>query len=278
MLFRSGKIKVTTPTQLIESEIGVAKLREIREQSTRIALQQLDALRKAYYEIKKEYATGSYTCPGTQSRTREQLLPILAVLKLAGRDYHTFSYDYTKAKAAQLAETMQNFEYEAIWERLLHTNAITLPGEDSNQSYTLAQIIGDATLVPQLNLTDCGVYYLAESDYLTVVWPTALNGPLFKSTSYAKGGRASILRSFMEQDSRVLNSSTPHETKQVIVGDLRMYAGIVSWRDITVIPCSSFRGSLAEPRATQFDNGTPSQKHTLLLEAIGFGEIDEDAM
>jgi hypothetical protein len=242
-----GRIKVTTPAQLILTKYTEKELEELRRLTTLTSVLNISRIRMAYRKVTREFMSGENVAPGTNPRFKQQLLPILAVLAAAGKDYKAFAREYTQVKVDVFNETVQAHEYDAIWERVMHTPVIELPSDQSeNKTYTLSQLLQEPDLIRLVNLTDTGVYYLDELDIIAVVWPTALSGPLFKGSQYAKAVRPQIVRSYISQDPRVtiLNKGS---TKTEALRHLRNYAGMVKWSDISIIHAKHFRLSKDKP-------------------------------
>ena len=242
-----GRIKVTTPGQLILSKFGPKYIEEMRGMSTLVSIHNIEKIKKAYAKVQQEFMTGSNVAAGTNSRFKQQLLPIIAILAAAGKDYKAFAREYTKIKVDIFQETVQAHEYDAIWERLLHTPVIELPDDQSeNKTYTLSQLLQEPDIIRLINLSDTGVYYLDTHDVLAVVWPTVLGGPLLKGSPYARVARPQILRSYVAQDPRVslFNRSS---SKPEILKELRSYAGMVKWSDVSIIHTKHFKTGVTKP-------------------------------
>ena len=231
-----AKVKSSTPKYLILNQHPLAELDGIRQNITLSVLRHITDVRAAYELIKKEFAQGAYTAPGTSSRFREQLLPILAVMCVAGQDYKKFATDYTYLKAERIAETSYNYKHEMLWQDLLHTNAIHIPGEEmANQTYTLSQLLKDNHRRNTLNLTNTGIFYLANAELLAVVWPTAIRGPLLRHSRFAAYGSPEKLRAIMQQDPRVVDDASRAKHRNTIK-ELTTLAGRLAWKDVSFIP------------------------------------------
>lgn len=270
-----GQIKVTTPAQLLTAKYGAETIEHFRHTSTIATLQHADKIRAAYKEIKAEFSEGQHTAAGTQSRAREQLLPILAVMKVVGMDYQKFALAYTEVKTQQLANTIQMHEYDTIWERVFHTNVVNLPGEEEvGKTFTLSQIVQQPDLTHLINMTDTGVYYLPDDDYLAIVWPTAIAGPLFRGSKYGNANRPETLRAYISQDPRIIDGGLG--SKRVdILRQLRMYAGMISWRDVSVIPAYHFRAEEKASGESAFQSDAIESRKNILLQNIK--PADDDA-
>lgn len=262
-----GSIKVTTPAQLLLTEFDSETIEKYRHTATLCSLHYADRIREAYKSVKEEFSKGEHTASGTQSRFREQLLPILAILKAAGKDYKGFAKNYTTIKTQKMAETIQVHEYETIWERILYTNAVMFPDDERKQTYTIAQLLQQQDLLYKINHTSTGVFYLPDNDFIAVVWPTAITGPLFKTGKYSHVTRPEILRAYIAQDPRVVDAELGPRRIEVLK-ELRLYAGLVRWRDISVIPAHHFRQSEKQTEPNQFFGKNFVESKDMLIQHV----------
>lgn len=268
-----GKIKASSPKYLILNKFKVEDLKRIREDITVSLLRNIPIIRKAYNEIKIEYSSGQNTDPSTHARFREQLLPIIALLKAAGKDYKNFSLHYTKAKARRASETAYANKYEDIWQHILHTGGLIIPGEEGNrQSYTLAQLLNDPHKRGYVNLINSGVYYLPEEHMIAVVWTTALGGPLLKYSKYATYGGPEKIRNVMLQDPHVINDKDRDKYRKLLPR-LTAFVGRVRWKDVTFIRANEF--IVANDMGMQDQDDLLAQPQTNLktLKSIDLDEV-----
>jgi hypothetical protein len=235
-----SRIKLSSPKYLILDRYKETELRKLRESITCSLLQNVQAIAQSYKEVKKEFSSGQHTDPNTHARFREQLLPILAVMKTAGKDYIEFAGKYTAYKANRMLETTVQNKYDEIWQAILHTNALIIPGEEiTRQTFTLAQILNDVHKRPTLNMMNAGVYFLQEEEMLAVVWTTALSGPLLRHTKYASYGGVEKIKAIVGQDPRVLDNTKRRQYRKLIP-ILSAFVGRVQWKDVTFVPLKEF--------------------------------------
>ena len=235
-----GRIKASSPKYLILDKMSRDVLTQIREDITLSSLRNLPTIRRVYEELKVEYASGQHTSPNTHARFREQLLPVIAVMKAAGLDYRAFSLHYTKSKSQRSAEVTYQNRYEEIWQVLLHTSVLTVPGEETTrQTFTLAQILNDQHRRGMINMMNAGVYYLQEENMLAVVWTTVLGGPLLRHSKYSNYGGPEKIRNIMSQDPHVVDDRK-RQNYRGLLPKLAACVGRVQWKDVTFIPASEF--------------------------------------
>lgn len=235
-----SKIKISSPKHLILKKFPVDVIQAIREASTLCVIRNIVAIKQAYQEIKQEFASGQFTDSDTHARFREQLLPIFAVQKAAGRQYKNFALQYTAAKSHRSLEITTQFKHDEIWQLLMHTSALVLPDEIAHKrTFTLAQIIEDVHKRGMLNSMNSGVYYLQEEELLAVVWTTAMNGPLLKSTKFYNYGGPDKIRNIMSYDNRIVDDKARNNYRGLLA-KLSAYVGRVAWKDITFIPIKEF--------------------------------------
>ncbi len=240
---RLDKIKRYTPEGLIEDAFGYEGLADLRRKLTLAALGNMDAIRGAYKSIEKEYKEADFLDENTHSRFREQLTPILALLKAAGQDYREFGSEYTKLKVQVAADSGNTHAYEELLSVILHTPKVRLNTYDfQHQVFTVNKLINDRELLPELNSVNMGIYYVEERDMVVFFWPGVVMSELLRGSQSYGSMSAEALKTVMDQDTRAIKIGIKDMPliKQTIPGK-------VLPNQITCLAADHFRGDYTKP-------------------------------
>lgn len=242
-----GKNRGTTPQQEIYKVFSRAQIDQLRKNITMFALQNADRVRQEYVKVKEEFAASNFFDPRTETRLKEGLLPVITILKMAGVDYKKFVTEYTRVKADKLEEAGSPHEYDNVWQLILQTPGIQVPGEDyREQKFTIGQLLAVPETRGLVSLTNTGLYYIEDKDLLVVNWATATKS-IFFSKSHLRGAEPKVMRGMLQDDKRVWPPL--RVVSEGISGEIHMHMGLKKPENVcSVIPVSELIGTAARPR------------------------------
>lgn len=142
---------------------------------------------ESYKSVKSEFGHNVGLPPGLDSRLKDNLLPSAAMLKLAGLDYKAYLSRACKDKMVFLEKFgATRREHEVLWDAILHT-PIQLHQHSTDMAgiSSIARMISDYSLYMIMNgVTDLGVYFFPEEEWLLVFWKRAAETILRQSNSF----------------------------------------------------------------------------------------------
>lgn len=211
---------------------------DVRRGITLCFLPRIHEVRRAYIDVRNEFANNAYGIPSSMARLLDSLLPAAAIMKLAKVDYVDFVTRYCQAQAEYLGKALGKEDYN-IWTHVLGTPIpISIVGamEQSGKLKSLESMLSDHTYRQFVNNSDIGVIFLEDKRWLVVHWPKVLHTILKQTTAYRGATDFCRLKDMADKDPRVLNGSTAES----IITDLNQQKthGTLSKRTVTILDMS----------------------------------------
>jgi hypothetical protein len=176
-----------SPETLITEKFGDDVFVNIRNELARLMYHHAYQVHQAHNEIEKEFCKGAGVSGGIDfTRTRGMLYGLMAVMKLAGRDYHAFIKQYFKDYRMALERLSRVSVSNSLFNAFFYTPAIRMPslehgGETEMVSVNRILTEGRGDIMNNKNL---GIYYDGMRKWLLVHWPTAAPCLLAKNTNF----------------------------------------------------------------------------------------------
>lgn len=169
------------PKVRITNMASPEQIKGMRRQLTLFALHHSGALWKCYNEVKEELTT-----PGVlqvrEYRFLQMIMMTAAYRKLLGLDYIELTQRIITLHERNLATSVMA-EEEQLFRAIIETRAIAID-EDSRELRSLQDIVNDGDGLLRLSSTDCGVYFVPDTDYLILYPPKLVNVILRRSSVY----------------------------------------------------------------------------------------------
>lgn len=193
------------PVDPIREKFTTDELTAIRRGVTLCLLPRIPELLQAYQEVKQEFSQST----GSMSRLKENFLPAVAIMKLAGLDYAKFLDGFSKIKMEELQEQGGTKKESAtIWDHILHTqlNLNQYGIEDIGGISSLAKLLSDKNTRYALRGADLGAYFIEDNNrkWLVVFWHKAVSGILRNSNMYRNSQYSGRLKIVADADPRVI--------------------------------------------------------------------------
>lgn len=178
---------------------GEAGIRDTRRDLSVGLLRHMPALRVAQSEVEREFATGSLLPAHAQSRFREALYPILAMLKFLADEarrrgypegtipsHRQFAIDFAESRRDQLTRLKATTENEQVYETLLSSvihvqNDSSQGSERMGYGTTIRIMLANLNALDDINKTKKGVYFDSKMEWMIVNWIEATQGVLLNS-------------------------------------------------------------------------------------------------
>jgi hypothetical protein len=273
---KSG-IRGGTPESEIHKKFSESDITEMRRAITMFALQNAERIRQSYAETCLEFADGQHFDPGAESRFKQQLMPVLNIIKMAGGDYKGFAAAYSKEKVKLFKTQYNTTEYDELWNTVLHTPGLRVPGEEfRDRTFTLAELLADVTKRNLINTTNTGVYWSSQDKTLVFAWHTMI-GSILKGTPFSSRN-ANALKGLASTDSRVMTIEESLRSK--VFGVIRQYGQRIE--NVSVIKALHFTQDSLDTPDTNGDieahvaNGaklTPLRKSIQADATDGLGDV-----
>lgn len=173
-----------SPRDIILQKYGESLIQRIRKSIPLTMFRHAKEFRQAYYDIIKEFSGGKgLEQLGQLTRSREHLYPMMAIMKVAGRDYKKFIRTYLKQHRSNLESIARMSCNESILDQIFYTNAIRIPGDDDTRAKSVSELLmQDSPAL--LNSAHQGLFYDAKRQWLVVHWPTVKNNVLVNSREH----------------------------------------------------------------------------------------------
>jgi hypothetical protein len=159
-----------SPENILLDQFRETGIQRVRHNLPLLMYQHARAYHLAYQQIAEEYRKGGDFEFGKLSRSMTHFYPILAMLKICGKDYNKFIRTYFQQHRADY-ERIANLSLNSnLLDNVLHTPAITVPSMDSSREQTVNEVLSSDQ--PEiLNQSHSGVFYDRTQDWLLVHWP-----------------------------------------------------------------------------------------------------------
>lgn len=166
-----------TPETMLTEAIGRDGILELRNELPRTMYHAAYQVYQAHEQIKHEFRHGGKNLPKdiNLTRTREMFYGLMAIMKLAGRDYIKFIGQYFKDYRMVLERLSRVSVSNELFDAIFYTPAIPIPSTSGvggvdvmSVQHILKEGKGDL-----MNAKHMGVYYDEDRHWLLVHWPTA---------------------------------------------------------------------------------------------------------
>lgn len=221
-----------TPETAIMEHIGEETVIEIRNELPRLMYHAAFQVYQAHEHIKHEFRHGGKTLPKdiNLTRTREMFYGLMAIMKLAGRDYTKFIEQYFEDYRMVLERLSRVSVSSELFDAIFYTPAIPIPstsGVGGIDTMSVHRILKDGK-GDLMNAKNMGVYYDEERQWLIVHWPTATPCVL-RQVQRFQGATPGYLKSQAQRcqyhhlDDKVLHSKILLEDKwKQLLGDTQI--------------------------------------------------------
>jgi hypothetical protein len=186
------------PNVTLPQMFGLEKIRKTRREVLLGAIHHMLELRNLSSEVALEYSSGSKLPKYAESRYREALYPLLAMLKLLERlakakgmpsaipDYTDFAYRFTETRKEYLTQLTTVSENEMVFQTILSAPiqiAVAGDHEHATGSTNVKKMLLDINNLDAINKTSQGVFIDSQMEWLIVNWMEACQG-LLSNTQY----------------------------------------------------------------------------------------------
>lgn len=203
----------SNPETAILDFFGEDLLIELRNELPRLMYHAAYQVFQAHEEIKHEFRHGGKLPTEVNlTRTREMFYGLMAIMKVAGRDYRKFIVKYFKDFRIVLERLSRVSVSNDLFDEIFYTPAIPIPSttgvggvDQMNVNRILKEGKGEL-----MNAKNWGVYYDEEREWLLVHWPTASPCILGRSQQF-QGATPGYLKSQAQR-------SQYHASDDVIFG------------------------------------------------------------
>lgn len=254
------------PEGVILQMIGAERVQEIKHDLPLVMYQNVYALREAYFKIAEEYQQNSSSI--LSSRGRERFYGLMAIMKLAGRDYKSFLESYTSQHYTEIKYMSTAALHNDLFQELLSSPNIRLPDTDDMRPRTLNSIL--ASNKPEiLNDTQSGLYYDEETHWLGVHWPTVIH-TIIRYTEL-RGQSPIILKQHASRHKRHVTERAVARTG--VLERLQPVIGrIISQSDISFFQIEEMvtDAEARRPEVKGRDTETPAEEYKEKLKGVKF--------
>lgn len=215
-----------SPQTLLLKHFGEKLIRKVRLNLPLVMYRKAKEFREAYKCIDKEYQDGGDLEYGRITRSREHFYSMMAIMKICGKNYHSFIHTYFRQHRFELQRISQISLSNDLIDELLHTPSIHTDDIDGGRPKSLSNILSSGN--PEiLNQSHSGIYYDRETRWIAVHWPTI------------KGIKLLAEREFRNRDCNWLKNSAARSKYHVveamversgILQRLKPYMGTVMFR------------------------------------------------
>jgi hypothetical protein len=186
------------PNVILPQMFGLDKIRRVRREVLLGTVYNMLELRNLCTEVSLEYSSGNKLPKYAESRYRESLYPLLAMLKLLERlakakgmpsaipDYTDFAYRFTESRKEYLTQLTTVSENETVFQTLLSAPiqiAVAGDREHATGSTNIKEMLLDLNNLDAINKTSQGVFIDTQAEWLIVNWMEACQG-LLSNTQY----------------------------------------------------------------------------------------------
>lgn len=159
-----------SPENILLDQFGETGIHKVRHNLPLLMYQNARTYHQAYKDIADEYRKGADFEFSKLSRSMTHLYPILAMLKICGKDYNKFIRNYFQQHRMDYERIANLSLNSSLLDSVLHTPAITVTSLESSREQTVNEVLsGDQPEV--LNQSHSGVFYDRTQDWVLVHWP-----------------------------------------------------------------------------------------------------------
>ena len=164
-----------SPGDILPRDFGEEKITQIRQELPLVMYRLARKYYEAFKEVREEFRSGADLIHGGVTRSRENIYPNLAVLKvIKGTEYaHQFARDYFSTNRRNIEQISAISVSSEIWSNLLFTPAVYTQDVDDPRPKTVDNVLSSGN-PEMLNTSNSGVYYDKVNGWLVVNWATAL--------------------------------------------------------------------------------------------------------
>lgn len=241
-----------SPETTIFETYGEDTLIKVRHELPRLMYHNAYQLYEAHDAIKKEFRDGKGLPEDINlTRTREMFYGLMAVMKLAGRDYRAFITQYFKDFRFMLERLSKVSVSNELFDELFYTPAISMPSTTNTgglEPLSVNRIVregrGDI-----LNTKNQGVYYHEEFKWLVVHWPTAAPCILGRSRKF-QDASATYLKQMASRGSYHLKDEAIKKSGILNTPDVKMSLGDTQLGHTSVYHLQAFVRDVAKSNKT----------------------------
>lgn len=222
------------PVQAILSEFGADEVAVLKKDLDLGMFQHVAKIRAAYEAIETEYAKGHQLPAGVNTRQKEAVYPVLAVMKAAGVDYQKFAKEFFETRIEEILTVSSFTENEMLFETILNV-PIRVGNDPTHPSgtTTVRAMLCTEDGRRELNEKRCGVYFDEQSNWLIVYWIEALHNAL-ANTRYKVDGISNV-RTIADRSKRLIKSQDLTKQGDAFTSKLRKLMGPgVRAKDVSV--------------------------------------------
>jgi hypothetical protein len=273
------KLTRESPETSIFDTYGEETIIDVRNELPRLMYHAAYNIYQAHEAIKQEFRHGEGLPKEINlTRTREMFYGMMAVMKLAGRDYKKFILKYFKDFRMVLERLSRVSVSNTLFDEVFYTPAVPIPSTTGvggvdlmNVNRILKEGKGDL-----MNAKNWGVYYDDERKWLIVHWPTASPCLLAKSQQF-QGATPGYLKSQAARSTYHLKDANVLRTKILETDKIKCLLGDTQIIHISVYDVQAFvRDSERVNRAGAADGAVKGREVISLTEDPRFKQRLEE--
>jgi len=208
------------PSDVVRKKMTEADMQKLQRAVTLCLLPHISKILSIYNgEFSMENTMDVYGKTGEDVGSFTRLIgnvrPAATIIQFVGRDGKAFLREFCQQKASSLhASGMLVSDCERIWNTVLNTSiTFTVPNQGPRTA-SLSRMIVDPDFQCMLQLSDYGVYYLPQKNWLVVHWPRLQTAALAKYS----GAEWATIKKIADTHPRVIDASTisDDEKREVI--------------------------------------------------------------
>jgi hypothetical protein len=174
------------PDDIITNEIGWDKMDKLREDLSIGLFPHTARIQKLYEDIEVEFGKPGAKPINVDQRYFQALFPAMTIMKLLGKDYKQFAYDFCEANKTPLNVGADNTDSAQLFNWLTQSGHIRVHGEHGDTYANAIQLLATPEFRDKLNGSACGLFYDEPTELLVVNWTMAIQGVLRMHSRYAK--------------------------------------------------------------------------------------------
>jgi hypothetical protein len=178
-------------SQLLLREYGEVFFEDLRQSIALNSIRIAPKVARAYLELPTMYSKETKNSPHQLDRFLHGLLPLAAIGKVIGADYHQFLVDFCDSRKQIVRERKENTAGQELFNVILSSPHMQIGFDSPPVKKSLRTALNNPQYHEYINQSDSGVYYDEVSECVGVAWEQCKQA-LLMGTRYGRQAAASL--------------------------------------------------------------------------------------